>query len=199
MCIQHGRLHGVPDVIAHAFRRLGVRVLVGGRVAVHDPEELAGIRDHQVRVLVLLEERRALGEARLDVAVVHHLGVVGNLPAEEQVDVAEVDGHEEPAPDGVHLHTPRAGVRSVYFLLALRVVELRLGGVGDHVVVARLREVELRLLHLDVGRPLRRDVAHDEVGVALAGDVVGRRHHRAVPVGVDQRVIDPGAGARGEL
>src|SRR5205085_3108496 len=108
VCICHD-LHAVADVVelpsgdrgvADAERReaFAVGVAIAGGEGVVDPVELS-IRDDEVGVGVVLEERSYQPLARNDLAVEEQLALFGDLVGDEKVRVAKADGEEETVPE----------------------------------------------------------------------------------------------------
>ena len=208
----HRDLDAVADVVevgaaecrarqAARVERLRVREAVAGRVRVLDVDQPAGAVDDEVRILVVAQERRDPLEAIGQGAVEEELAAPGDLVADEQVDVAESQGEQQPAEGRIDVDAagrpgPARGLacRAVV-VLAGRVVELVLLR-ADHDVVARpLAEVDPGLgdRRGAIARD-RRHVADEQLWLALVGDLVDGHHGEAVPVRVDDPLVHPAAG-----
>ena len=130
-------------------------------------------------------------------AVEQQLALVGDLVADQQVEVAEAQREEQPRQGRVEADAGRAapaglgaGVGAA-LALAGRIVELRLARPGDDVFARLLAEVDARFG--DLGRAVARDrrqVADEEPRLALVGDLVDRHHRGADAVGVDDPLVD---------
>ena len=77
---------------------LAVRIFIAGRERVVDPVE-PPVRDDEVRVGVVLEERRDQPLARQDLPVEEELALTGDLVRDEKVRVAQADREEDPVPE----------------------------------------------------------------------------------------------------
>ena len=143
------------DAVAHvvhageqvARQRLRVRVAVGGRVGVPDPQQ-PPLGADQVRVAVIGEERRDRLHALLQGAAEEDLRGIGQLVADQQVQVAESQGEEQ----AVEEATDADGGRSLPAggggrVAADGVVELAGLGADDDVGARALVEVDPRLAH----------------------------------------------------
>ena len=97
---------GQLDLVADA---LGVRVAARRRVGVDDPQHPT-VDDDGVRVAVVGQERRQLGQPVADVAHPQHLRVVLDRARAEHVVVEEGQGERGPADERRHLHAGRADV-----------------------------------------------------------------------------------------
>ncbi len=146
--------------------------------------------------MVVGEEWGDLAHPLLDVPAEEDLRVVGQLAADEQVEVAEPQGEEEavdrvadvdagrPLPDGVRAGlAARIGVE--------RVVELGGRRRGHDVRIGLLAEVDARLG--DRQPRLAVDAADEVVGRAGRRDRVDRDGRDPVAVGVDELLLGPGA------
>ena len=94
-------LDGVPYVVdvrqrTAILHRRGptVRVVIGGGEPIEDPVDLA-VDDHDVGILVELQEGRQNRDPVLDRPVEEHLGLRGQLWADQNVDIAEADGERQ--------------------------------------------------------------------------------------------------------
>ena len=114
-------LHAVPDVVevvaaeaagraelAVGIEGLAVRELVARRERVLDVLQSAGAVDHDVRVLVELEERRDEAHALALGPVEQELAAARDLVGDQQVQVAEPDREQEPVEGRVEGNSRRA-------------------------------------------------------------------------------------------
>ncbi len=191
-----GRLHRVAHVVeravepAGAVEALRVRVLVARRVAVEHPDQPT-VRDHRVRVGVVVQERRGLLDPVEDVAQVQHLGLRRDLARDQDVEVVEPQRERGAAQPARELDATGARVAvEVVAGALLRVVELLGLRVDEREAGEVLAEVDLGPVERDVA--LGRDVAQQVVGLADGAGRVARRHDRAVPVRVHEVPVDPG-------
>ena len=200
-------LHAVADVVEITVRDAGaaghqrvealaVGVAISDGVCVVDPPELA-VRDDEIRILVVLEERRDELLALGDVAVEQDAAGGLDLVAEEQVGLAEAQREQEPVPERADADAALARITRAGVCALLRVVELLGRAVHDHVVVGQLAVVDARLVDLRLA--LRWDVLHQELRTALGRDPAHRRHHRAeavreLQVAVHPRLLQQGRG-----
>ena len=187
----------------HPGRRgiLGVRVVGGRRIGVHDPPQLI-VEHHAVGVGIVLEEGRRLLDPLGDVAVVDDARLRGDLARQEDVGVAEAQGERRPAEEvaGRDASLARVVGRDLLVVAAL-VVELLLLGVGDHEAVGG---ASLPVVHLgpDIaqgGCAQGRHIGEGEGGVpaGIHPGLVGRRHGGGVTVGVLQVLGGKPVGHRG--
>ena len=154
--------------------------------------------------MVVGQERRDLGNALGDGAPEEDLRIIGQLVADDQVEVAEAEREHQPrdrvadpdaggaAPGG---GCPALGIGPAVGLE--RIVELVGSRAGhDVVVLVRLAEVDARL----ADRQLRIavDPAHQVVRRALVGHGVDRHGGDAVAVRVDEALVGPGARLVGQ-
>ena len=123
-----------------------------GRVRVANPEQPAVVGHHEIRVVVVAQERRDRGHAIRDVAVIQHAAVGGDVVAEQNLQRLEADAEEQPPGEAADAHAVGAAVDrlDVLFPFGLRVVKLLCVRVHEHVVVRQLAEVDARLLDVDV-------------------------------------------------
>jgi hypothetical protein len=179
----------------------GIGVGVGSGVGVEDPGEFAGVADDEVGVLVEGEEGGEGGYALADVAAHEEAAVRGDVVAEgELADVAAIEGEEDAAEEASEADASCALVGGEIVALALGVVELLLMGVDIDVRVGQLAEVDFRASDVDGGRGgLDGHVAEEEEREAFGGEAVDGIHGDAVAVGVGEALVDPVAGADGEL
>ncbi len=128
------------------------------------------------------------------------LAVIGDLGADQQVEVAEAEREEQTRQGRVEtdpcLASPARRLLDVV-RPADGVVELVLLCPDNDVGALPLAEVDPRLRD---GRGAlardRRQVADDEARLALGRDLVDRDHRDADPVGVRHPLVDPARGAR---
>src|SRR4029078_10801031 len=111
-------LHAVADVVelpaghrgapeSESGEALAVGRAITGRGGVVDPVELP-VRDDEVRIGGVLEERRDELLARKDLPVEQELALIGDLVRTAQVRVAETDREQEPAPERSDAHAALA-------------------------------------------------------------------------------------------
>ena len=224
----HGRLDRVAHVVdlvrrqrPYAGRRgqrvgghrvervaLGLRVLVGGGVAVDDPDDPA-VDDRRVDVAVEGQPGRDLLDPRHRVAVVEHLAVGADPAREQEVGVAELHRVHHLAEEAADRHPAAPGVRRLGARAVGGQVELdvlRSGRLADDGVVgAALAEVDPvlertgRLLErvLPGALPLR-PLDLLALGDVVGGPLVAERGDHAVAVGVDGVQVGPVLLARGD-
>ena len=138
-----------------------------------------------------------------DVAAIEDFGVAGDVAAQEDFRLAEIGGEDEFADQAARRHAIPAGVvRRLLLRLRRRAggaVELRLLRLDEDVVARGFAVVDARLLHLEIARAARRDVAEDDVRVAAADHLVRRAGDHAVAVRVDQVAVLPRLRLRRQL
>ena len=174
---------------------LRVGVVVGGRVAVDHPVDLAADHD-RVGVAVQGEERRDLGHPGQRVPDVHDLRIAVDGAGQQDAELAELDRVQHPVQRRADRDAAAAGIRRVR--LAARagvgVVQLELVAADDRVARLLLAEVHPGLPDIELAR--RRDVALGEVRVATARGRVRRSGDEPEAVGVDEMAVDPVVLAR---
>ena len=196
-------LHAVADVIdgravQAVVRR--VRKRRGCREGIEHEREPPVVSDDDVRVGIEGEEGRERPHALADSAPHQQAAVCGDVVTErEPGQVPSVERDEDAAQKPAEDDASGALVRRDAVGLALRVVEFLLTGAHVDVGVGQLAEIDFRPRHFD-GRHARlnRHVLQDERRQAFGREAVHRVHGHAVPVRVDQLLVDPVPAALGQ-
>ena len=173
----------------------GIRKVRRRRVGVYHPEQPAAVHD-EVRIPVVVEERRDLLDAVDDLPVKQDAAVFAQLIGDEDLHTAEAHGEQQAPEPAAHVHAARPLIRRhhipvVALAAALGVVELGRVRAHEHVVARLLAEVEAGLGDRQVGRGLRRQVAHEEHGQAFGRHLIDRAEREAVAVREAQAVVHP--------
>ena len=182
---------------------LGMREAVRDRVRILDVDQAPVAVDDEVRILVVVQEWGDHREPVAQRAMEEELAPVGDLVADEQVEVAEAEREQEPVEGRPQRDAGRArpaGHRAgvaTSFALAGREVELLLARARDDVLARALPEVDARLG--DLRRPVggdRRQVADEQARLPLVRHLVDRDHRGADAVRVDDALVDESDGGR---
>ena len=180
------------------FGRIGMDV--GGHVAIDDPDQAAGVGEHQVRIGVPVQEIGHCVQARGDVAANHHAAVLGEVAGEQDVDVLARNRGGGAHQKRRNRKTALALVMGFDVAIAGRIIELGLRGIDEYgildvLAVIQLGARELQAGFADDGRRILDDQYRQSVGRYL----IGLRHHDAVAVRVDEVRIDPARSGFAEL
>ena len=182
-------LDAVADVV-DAAGALRVGIAIAGRVGVLDPEQPALV-DRQVRIGVVVEERRDQADALGDAAVIEDAALGGQIVRQQRLHRSEAQREQQLASERADADAARARVGREDVVLALRIVELACLRLDEDVVVRQLAEVEARLGYRQVDGGLRRQVADEQRRQAFAGDLVHRAERQAVAVREREVLVDP--------
>ena len=175
---------------------LGIRIPIGGGVAVHHVEDPTVDQD-RVRVGVEEQERGQLLNPVPHVAHVEDPRVRRHEVGDQGLQLAEAQGERRPTDQRPHADAALAadiGVADLLGLLVLvGVVHLGAGGADHGIAVESLAHVQLRPIqgHVDRWVDQDREVANQEVGVSRALHPTHRRHGHAVTVGERHVLVLP--------
>ena len=179
-------------------QRLRVRVAVGDRVGVDDPQDLL-VDDDRIRIGVEAQEGRRRADALLDVALVEDARLVGELAGDEEVPVAEAQRERALAQEARRFDTGRAGVLRLFRLAARGRFLLGDLGADDDISRHVLAEVDAGLLGCRLQLGLHRDLGREVRRLAVVDEVRGRRDHvrsRACTRGGGSSTCDRGCRPR---
>ena len=124
--------------------RFAVWKAIADGVGVQIPEEFAFFGDDDVGIVIVLEEGRHLVDALEDVASPEQLAIGVDILVEQDVDIGKAQGKEQAIHEG-HVDAGAGIEAGGDIAVAVRIVELRLLGVADDIVVGPLTEVDLRV------------------------------------------------------
>ena len=218
----HHRLHGVADVVQRSVHLqpggagLGVgggplqahqgavRVAAAGGVAVEDPHQPA-VHHRRVGVLVQGQPRGHLLHALLGRALVQQLGGRVHPIGQDDVEIGEVGGVQQPVEHVADRDAATAGVDVVRLAAAVAAAggiqldrRLALLPSDDRELVAQLAEVDPALVLAQLA--LRRQVALDPLRLPAGLAAVAVGGDQPVPVGVDGvDVVPVRVGDAGEV
>ena len=165
---------------------------VGSSVAVDYPHQPSGIGNHHVRVLVPLEEWRQLLHPVAHLAADHHAAVGGEIVIQQYVGFGFTDRRCQPDRKRVDGKSAFALIARCLVLLALGVVEFRLGGVDEHRLVRHFAIVDFRPGKLQaLGLHFRGSVLNHQHRQAVLRHLADFRQHQAVAVRINEGRVDP--------
>ena len=124
---------------------------------------------------------------------------LGGVVGQQDVDVHQVEGEEQPRPERAERHPARAAVARVDVVVTRGIVELADAARHDDVVRHVLAVVDRRIADRRVAGRHRRQVSYHERRCALLPLLRRKAHREAVAVGVLQMAVHPGLGALRKL
>ena len=162
------------------------------RIAVHHPNQPAVIGNHQVGVLVPVQEAGQMRQSSLHLAINHHAALPGKIARENNVRLAlgyRSGSFEQKRADR---KTSRALVGRILVLVAGRIIELLAGGVNKHRILSAFAVVDLRPRELKPRRfDFRRSVFDEQDRQAVGRDLIDLRYDHAKAVRINETRIDP--------
>ena len=148
--------------------------------------------------MVQSQERRHAVDPLLDQPVEEDSAPSRDVPADEEVEIAEVPGEQRAAPPGAQRYPVAPLIGRVHVVLTPAIVEL-CGAAPDHDVGRGFfAEVELGSVEGEPHRGRRRDVLDVEDRQALRVEAVHRAHDETEPVGELEVLVDPRLRVRGK-
>src|SRR5439155_16754721 len=116
----------VPHICGSIRRPLRVRVSVAESVRVENPLQLSGVSDHQVRIVVEVEEWHRRRRALDDTSAVENLGVTFDVVGEKNLQRSELKCVQHPSEKRSYWNAAPSLVGGVDVRLASGIVELLL-------------------------------------------------------------------------
>ena len=186
----------IADVVQprdwHPRHRRRVRIPVRGGVGVLHPDQ-PPVRNRQIRIRVIEEERGHALHPFRDAAVDHQAALFGEVRREERVRRPELDRKHQPAEHVRERYAAGAAIRREDVVLAARVIEFLGLGLDEHVGVLQLAVIDRRLRHIEIDRRDEWKIPNEEHRETLGGDLVDGTEGQAISVGERQVLVDPGA------
>ena len=124
---------------------------------------------------------------------------LGGVVGQQDVDVHQVEGEEQPRPERAERHPARAAVARVDVVVPRGIVELADAARHDDVVRHVLAVVDRRIADRRAAGRHRRQVFYHERRCALLALLRRKAHRETVAVGILQMAVHPGLGALGKL
>jgi hypothetical protein len=134
----------------------------------------------------------------LDGTTKHDPAGVGDIVADQDVQVLEIPREQHPSSNPTHGHTARALVGRVDVVFPIRIVELRGAPPDDDVGVGLFPVVDARLLDWRPPGRGRRNVQEIEDRQPFAALAGHRAHDHTVAVRERHVAVDPGLGVGGK-